>query len=97
MLSAQIVYSSDGGATWTSPSVAPYMPHSIDPNRSVSWMEHTSPLSLESGRAYRFAVRVANQTGYGPTDNAATVRAECELLVRIENTVSPTAPFDAVE
>ena len=97
VLSAQIVLSSDGGATWTSPSVAPYMPHSIDPNRTVSWMEHTAPLSLESGRAYRFAVRVANQTGYGPTDNAATVRAECELLVRIENAISATAPFDAAE
>lgn len=94
VLSAQIVASSDGGATWATPSVAPFMPHSIDPNHTVSWMEHTAPLALEAGRAYRFAVRVVNQTGYGPTDAAATVRAECELLVRIENAIGATAPFD---
>ena len=57
-------------------------------------MEHTPPIALESGQAYRFAVRVVHQTGYGPTDPVATVRAECELLVRIENINPSTAPFD---
>jgi hypothetical protein len=94
VLSAQIAYSTDGGATWTLPGASSYIPHSIDPNRAVSWMEHTPPVALESGQPYRFAVRVIHQTGYGPTDPVATARAECELLVRIENANPSTAPFD---
>jgi hypothetical protein len=97
VLSAQIVFSTDAGATWNAPPAGAFMPHSIDPNHAVSWMEHTPPLALESGRAYRFAVRVVSQTGYGPSDAAATARAECELLVRIENANGASAPFDSRE
>jgi hypothetical protein len=95
VLGARIAHSVDEGATWTN-SGGFYMPHSIDPNRAVSWMEHAlPPIALEPGRSYRFAVRVFHVVGYGTTDAVATARADCELVVRIENASSTTiAPFD---
>lgn len=97
VLGAQIAYSTDGGASWNVPATTSVMPHSIEPDRAASWMTHAPRIAMDSGNAYRFAVRFTQPPGYGTTTAAAIVRAECELLVRIENANGSTAPFDVVD
>lgn len=83
---AELVYSTNGGTTWTSTGDS-VMWQTIDPTERTTLALVGGPLDLNVGSTYQFAIRTQ-------TNNPiATVQGECQLNVRIESRTGASTPF----